>query len=389
MRGRSNVGLVLLAGMAVLLLAWVAPALATEDPPVSVSPSPLSLKVTLDDLRDSHTTGGEASGTVMVAETTQTAGVDITAYYADGSRLTLTSGSHVDFGQARAVPVTVSFQWQKHDFTRGWLEFSDGVDPALTVPFEIHVATPASVLIIASALAGAIAAVIVAFIGWRVRKMRRAEAEAENPASPKAAPVVADGPIWTFQGSWATNLTAVGATLGLVLGASGFLSEVLPGVDLGVFMGFNLLYAALIAVAAVVYQAFYTKGSMPSYRGLVVAGWVTLWAALGELLTVLVLLQRGVVPADWAPAVVFLAAAVALPLLGFYTLASFRAATKELDDEAAETAALEAAALVAARGAWSGQNAQQVRAQARAAAVDVIAVSKARTERTSREPILL
>jgi hypothetical protein len=70
MRRRSKAGLALSAGIAVLLLASAAPALPAEDPPVGVSPSLLPLKVKLDDLRDSRTTEGEASGTVMVTETT-------------------------------------------------------------------------------------------------------------------------------------------------------------------------------------------------------------------------------------------------------------------------------------------------------------------------------
>ena len=50
---------------------------------------------------------------------------------------------------------------------------------------------------------------------------------------------------------------SAGGTLGTVLAASGFFSEVVPGLSTGTYVGFNLFYVALALLAPLVFQAFY------------------------------------------------------------------------------------------------------------------------------------
>lgn len=67
--------------------------------------------------------------------------------------------------------------------------------------------------------------------------------------------VVATGSGWSFSSSWLTNITALGAVLGTVLGATGFLADVLPGTDTGRFTGLSVLFGAFVIVAPIIYTA--------------------------------------------------------------------------------------------------------------------------------------
>ena len=67
--------------------------------------------------------------------------------------------------------------------------------------------------------------------------------------------VVATGSSWSFSSSWLTNVTALGAVLGTVLGATGFLADVLPGTDTGRFTGLSVLFGAFVIAAPIVYSA--------------------------------------------------------------------------------------------------------------------------------------
>ena len=67
--------------------------------------------------------------------------------------------------------------------------------------------------------------------------------------------VVATGSSWSFSSSWLTNITALGAILGTVLGATGFLTDILPGTDTGRFTGLSVLFGAFVIAAPIVYSA--------------------------------------------------------------------------------------------------------------------------------------
>lgn len=103
---------------------------------------------------------------------------------------------------------------------------------------------------------------------------------------------------WDFSSSWATTLTTVGAILGTILSA-----EVLAGDKSLTFVSLNLLFGVIVVVAGLVYSAFRTlelvdsetdedEKQIQGYVGFfVIACVLTLWAVVGELLTILALLH--------------------------------------------------------------------------------------------------
>jgi hypothetical protein len=112
---------------------------------------------------------------------------------------------------------------------------------------------------------------------------------------------VATGPSWSFSDSWLTNVSAVGAILGTVLAATGFLSTALPGVPTGRFVGLSLVFGGFTVMAPVIYSAAGTwkwskqDGSpdtlVPVGRiwGVILAAGATVAGVIGELGTLLVL----------------------------------------------------------------------------------------------------
>jgi len=85
----------------------------------------------------------------------------------------------------------------------------------------------------------------------------------------KLGAVVATGSSWSFSSSWLTNITALGAVLGTVLGATGFLADVLPGTDTGRFTGLSVLFGAFVIAAPIIYAAaskwlFVSSGGNPN-----------------------------------------------------------------------------------------------------------------------------
>ena len=106
---------------------------------------------------------------------------------------------------------------------------------------------------------------------------------------------------WSFTDSWASTLTEVGALLGVLVAAQLVGPEVQPlsGTDLA---GLSLLFGALAAVAPLVFNAISElapdtpNAEGPLYRGYVwgflLACIVTLWAVLGELATLAILLRE-------------------------------------------------------------------------------------------------
>ena len=75
------------------------------------------------------------------------------------------------------------------------------------------------------------------------------------PKFGKLDALVATGSSWSFSSSWLTNVTALGAVLGTVLGATGFLADVLPGTDTGRFTGLSVLFGAFVIAAPIIYTA--------------------------------------------------------------------------------------------------------------------------------------
>lgn len=90
---------------------------------------------------------------------------------------------------------------------------------------------------------------------------------------------------WDFGGSWATNLAAIGSIGGIVIGASSNLKTSNLPVD-GIVL--SVLFAALIVVGPISYSALQVdrSGTLEgTLGGFYLASGLTLWAALGELVT--------------------------------------------------------------------------------------------------------
>jgi hypothetical protein len=126
----------------------------------------------------------------------------------------------------------------------------------------------------------------------------------------KLGDVVATGSSWSFSSSWLTNITALGAVLGTVLGATGFLADILPGTDTGRFTGLSVLFGALVIAAPIVYSTaskwmfVSSSGGSPSPKGdtstdtlvsvgrvggVIAAAAVTVAGVIGELGTLVTL----------------------------------------------------------------------------------------------------
>ena len=88
---------------------------------------------------------------------------------------------------------------------------------------------------------------------------------------------------WDFNQSWASNLAAVGAVLGAVIGALSVVS--LP--DLAVTaVVLSVLFGALTVFAPIAYSALQVDGSgTGTLGGFYLASGLTFWAALGEAVT--------------------------------------------------------------------------------------------------------
>jgi hypothetical protein len=364
--------------LGVVSLAWLTPAASAQAPSspaptltVSVAPTPVTLEVRKGHLWDTRSTAGHATGSLVLSlQSSNAAWVDVTGLYSDGTASSSVSASPspppsasppagtppsaIGVDPNAAVRVDVSFDWSHTSTNSGWLVFTDSSHqaPALVVPFQLKETIPAAVLEEVLGLAAA-GAVIMILLAWR-----RLGGEHKVTA----------GPTWSFKDSWATNLAAAGAILGTILGTSGLVSEVMPGLSTGMIVGFSLVYAFLVALAPVVFQALYRQDK-PTYFGLLVAGWVVLWAVLGELGTLYLLLIRGGASPCWG--------LLGLPVLIFvylYAKSSTSQAIAAPKPAAVDVAvaATSAAASAAALAVAAGKGDVEVRDAASRAAKDVV-----------------
>ncbi len=369
------------AGWAFILVvvALLAPAAAAADeddapppaplPSLSAAADPVSMEVKKVYPWNTRSTQGVANGSVLLSNAGggQATGVKLQGYYADGHPVTFATPSAAPSPRPSpttvsgndSVPIDISFVWDGSARDTGWFVFTDssGASAPVVVPFKVNDIIPAMVL--TEVLLGAAGlAVLLMFLVWR-----------DMRAKPHA---VTTDSTWSFGDSWASNLTGLGAVLGTVLAATGFLTEVLPGVSTGMFIGFSLLYGSLALLAPAAFTALCDAEGDSTYGGLLVAGAIVLWAVLGELGTAVVLLLRGGVP--WLLGALACIAGVAGTF--FYARASIARAIApsppQVDTDAAATsAAATAAAVAAATGLGGGVG------KARSAALDAIVAAKA------------
>jgi hypothetical protein len=151
----------------------------------------------------------------------------------------------------------------------------------LTVPPEVERAT--AVVLVSLVAVGAF--LVVLLLKFRTRLGYRL-----GPAN------------WSFTDSWASNLTLVGAILGAVL-AGGVLSDQTRHLTKETYAGLNVMFGVIAVVAGFIYLAYRTSKSVKTdsgieaqYQGFVwtfcVAGMVTLWAVLGQVGTLYLLVDE-------------------------------------------------------------------------------------------------
>jgi hypothetical protein len=128
---------------------------------------------------------------------------------------------------------------------------------------------------------------------------------------------------WKFD-SWASNLTALGAVAGTVLGLSGFLDDVLHGVVVTRFVGLDALFLALVAAAPLVFAAGAkrrAKRRVGTIAGFLLASWLTLTAAFGELIVLGLMLYMARGDAGtWFIASLLMVAALVLVVYGWRSI---------------------------------------------------------------------
>jgi len=139
-------------------------------------------------------------------------------------------------------------------------------------------------------IGSAVAAILIIWASWRA-----AGKESNRDFHDLAGPVSFD-----IEASWLTTFTAIGAILGTMLDSSETLGT--EGGDFSSAVGLSLLFGVLIAFAPFVFKALSrpvqvttdgenTVGYQGYVRGLIAANTITLWAALGEMLTLLIILN--------------------------------------------------------------------------------------------------
>jgi hypothetical protein len=154
---------------------------------------------------------------------------------------------------------------------------------------ELHLSGHYPALMVIASLSVAFALVV-----FRAVRFRRHLGDAVGP------------PNWNFSDSWASTLTAVGALFGTIVAAN-----VLPKkphyLPLSYYAGLSLFFGVLVVMAPFVFNATRRGLAKPTGDGtagfegtvwaLLLASFVTLWAVLGELATLMVIareLLRGV-----------------------------------------------------------------------------------------------
>lgn len=96
---------------------------------------------------------------------------------------------------------------------------------------------------------------------------------------------------WSFKDSWVSTLTTLGAVAGTVLGATGFLTDVFPGVDVQRFFTLLILFTGAVLAAPLLYTAASRTDSgsgqtQGTVGGLWLASALTLFGVAGQFATI-------------------------------------------------------------------------------------------------------
>jgi hypothetical protein len=112
-------------------------------------------------------------------------------------------------------------------------------------------------------IGGAFVLVLVAYIGWIGIPYRQQGPPQTAKMFTKAfwtTPFHASG-VWTFNDSWATNITAVGTLIGTLFATTGALDSVLPGYDQNPFITMNIVCGGITVLAPLLFGVLYVKFS--------------------------------------------------------------------------------------------------------------------------------
>jgi hypothetical protein len=319
---RQQLLFLLALGFVILVPTAALAADAPAAPKLVAAQTTVRMDVSKDGFFDTHETPGVANGVILLSNqgTAPAEAIEVTGYFSGGRSVEVAAqaeGSDAFALEANeSLLIRLSFNWEPSDSDTGWLVIKDGdrSGPALTLPFQVRELIPGQIFRLVGTWS-AVAALLIALYAWLSLRIWR-------PGDPKIDPPgwstdVYPGPTWTFKDSWASSVTTAGAVLGTVLAASGFLTDVLPGLSTGLFVGVSLGYGLLALLAPVIYTALH-KQSKPIFGAVLVAGAITIWAVVGELVTIAQLIGRGGIPFEYG----FVGAIVGLLFLARYARTS-------------------------------------------------------------------
>jgi hypothetical protein len=166
------------------------------------------------------------------------------------------------------------------------LEVLTASAPSTFVPVTLLNNTDKTWYISAPFLAGVVLAAIVVGLAWRRRDVS---------ATTKNRHVSGDLPAWNASDCWVTNIAAVVTVLtGVAAAASGSLGTWLPGLPTARIEILAATFAAMLALAPLLYGVCKKeegKRQVGTFKGALVASFVTLVAVFGELTTIATLVS--------------------------------------------------------------------------------------------------
>jgi hypothetical protein len=258
---------------------------------------PIHFRVVKGGLFDFHSKTYTASTTFPLANDGDLIAdnISLLGYASNGQSLSV---NHAPNSVVTVAPggysiIHLAFTWSESLPADGWLFISaPHQSSTLVVKFSVDRVVPAVILAKSIWVSFIIACLLLLFVHLVFVFRGRVNRPGWNTELSGASAT------WSFKESWASNLTALGATLGTILGATGFISEVLPGVSLGGFVGINVLFGFMILLAPVAFVAL-SSSEKGTYGGLFSSAALTISASLGELSIVGTLLTRSGLSRWW------------------------------------------------------------------------------------------
>jgi hypothetical protein len=255
---------------------------APEVPKLVAAQTTIRMDVKQPGFTDTRRSGIAEGALLMTNQGTASAsGLQVSGVFSNGTKFevaaTTAEGDLTNLDVNEDIVINLTFSWDSEEPETGTIlvEVENAGGAPLTVPFTVRELVPGPVFGWA-AFWSALAAVVLTLLTYASLRIVPRDRADSTPKLPSVSYVVYPVANWTFTGSWASSVTAVGAILGTLLAASGFLSEVLPGLATGLFLGVNVGYLVVVALAAVVYTASHNAEGKPTYLALLAAACVTL-----------------------------------------------------------------------------------------------------------------